>query len=64
MKRAAPDPEFVLMYRKGISTSKIAALESTAETTVRWNFSMHQQSHPPFSLGRNLALPEGVLSYK
>lgn len=28
MKRVAPDPEFMMMYRKGIATSKIAAIVS------------------------------------
>lgn len=37
LKHAAPNPEFVPMYRTGIPTSKIAALEVGAEPTVRYH---------------------------
>ncbi|WP_181037592.1 helicase associated domain-containing protein [Arthrobacter sp. ZGTC412] len=46
MKRIAPDPEFVMMYRKGIPTSKIAALEDVAETTVRYHLQIAARAEP------------------
>jgi hypothetical protein len=36
-RRAAPDEEFVLMYRRGIPASKIAAIEGVAKTIVRYH---------------------------
>jgi Helicase associated domain len=46
VKRVAPDPEFVRMYRKGIPTSKIAALEGIAETTVRYHLQLAASADP------------------
>lgn len=46
MRRVAPDPEFVLMYRKGIPTSKIAAIEDVAETTVRYHLQIAARAEP------------------
>lgn len=46
MKRVAPDPEFVLMYRKGIPTSKIAAIEDVGETTVRYHLQIAARAEP------------------
>jgi hypothetical protein len=46
VKRVAPDPEFVLMYRKGIPSSKIAALEDVAETTVRYHLQIAARAEP------------------
>ncbi|WP_156368470.1 hypothetical protein [Arthrobacter sp. Leaf137] len=35
-RRTAPDPEFVLLYRQGTPTSKIATDAGVAATTVRY----------------------------
>lgn len=57
MKRTAPDPEFVLMYRKGIPTSKIAALEDAAETTVRYHLQIAARAEPGIRDEHKAALP-------
>lgn len=57
MKRVAPDPEFVLMYRKGIPTSKIAALEDVAETTVRYHLRIAARAEPGIRDEHKSALP-------
>lgn len=57
MKRAAPDPEFVLMYRKGITTSKIASLEDVAETTVRYHLQIAARAEPGIRDEHKAALP-------
>jgi hypothetical protein len=46
VKRVAPDPEFVLLYRKGIPTSKIATLENVAETTVPYHLQITARAGP------------------
>lgn len=57
MKRVAPDPEFVLMYRKGIPTSKIAAIEGVAETTVRYHLQIAAREEPGIRGEHKAALP-------
>lgn len=57
MKRTAPDPEFVLMYRKGITTSKIAALEDVAVTTVRYHLQIAARAEPGIRDEHEAALP-------
>ncbi|MDR7161760.1 helicase associated domain-containing protein [Arthrobacter sp. BE255] len=57
MKRVAPDPEFVLMYRKGIPTSKIAAMEDVAETTVRYHLQIAARAEPGIRDEHKAALP-------
>ncbi|MFF1252635.1 helicase associated domain-containing protein [Pseudarthrobacter sp. NPDC058329] len=57
MKRAAPDPEFVLMYRKGIPTSQIAAIENVAETTIRYHLQIAARAEPGIRDEHKAALP-------
>lgn len=57
MKRAAPDPEFVLMYRKGISTSKIAAITDVAEASVRYHLQIAARAEPGIRNEHKAALP-------
>jgi hypothetical protein len=40
LKRSAPDPEWVQMYRQGLTTPKIAAGAGVAETTVRYHLAI------------------------
>lgn len=56
-KRTAPDPEWVLMYRKGIRTSKIAAVASVAETTVRYHLAIAAKLDPCLRAEHQAALP-------
>lgn len=60
MKRTAPDPEFVLMYRKGISSSKIAAMEGVAESTVRYHLQIASRAEPSLRDEHKAALPAAV----
>lgn len=57
MKRLAPDPEFVMMYRKGIPSSKSAALEDVAETTVRYHLQIAARAEPGIRDEHKAALP-------
>jgi hypothetical protein len=57
VKRVAPDPEFVLMYRNGIPTSKIAAIEDVAETTVRYHLQIAARAEPGIRDEHQSALP-------
>ncbi|MET3206289.1 UNVERIFIED_ORG: hypothetical protein ABIB21_003108 [Arthrobacter sp. UYEF13] len=45
-KRRAPDPEWVLMYRKGMSSPKIAAVTLAPESTVRYHLHLAVQAEP------------------
>ncbi|MFP3460073.1 helicase associated domain-containing protein [Arthrobacter globiformis] len=45
-RRAAPNPEFVLLYRSGTPTSKIAAWAGVAETTVRYHLQLAAKQEP------------------
>ncbi|MET3174665.1 UNVERIFIED_ORG: hypothetical protein ABIB52_002516 [Arthrobacter sp. UYCu721] len=60
MKRVAPDPEFVMMYRKGIPTSKIAGIEHVAETTVRYHLQIAARAEPGIRDEHKAALPPPV----
>ncbi|MDR6417570.1 helicase associated domain-containing protein [Pseudarthrobacter sulfonivorans] len=44
--RTAPDPEWVQMYRQGITTPKIAAGAGMAETTVRYHLVIAARLEP------------------
>lgn len=57
VKRVAPDPEWVLMYRQGIPTSKIAAGAGVAETTVRYNLAIATRQDPGLRAAHQAALP-------
>lgn len=56
-KRTAPDPEWVLMYRQGIPTSKIAAGAGVAETTVRYHLAIAARLDPRIRAEHQAALP-------
>ncbi|MGM9474215.1 hypothetical protein ACS5PJ_19680 [Pseudarthrobacter sp. YS3] len=45
-KRRAPDPEWVLMYRQGIPSPKIAAGAGAAASTVRYHLHLAIQVDP------------------
>lgn len=46
IKRPAPDPEWVQMYRQGTPTSTIAAAARVAETTVRYHLAIAAKQDP------------------
>ncbi|TNB74208.1 helicase-associated protein [Arthrobacter sp. BB-1] len=56
-RRPAPDVEWVLMYRKGIPTPKIAALAGVAETTVRYHIAIAAKQDPSLRDTHKVALP-------
>jgi hypothetical protein len=45
-RRAAPDPEWVQMYRQGIPSPKIAAYSGAAESTVRYHLHVAAREDP------------------
>lgn len=45
-KRPAPHPEWVQMYRQGISSPKIAAAAGVAKSTVRYHLHLAAQADP------------------
>lgn len=49
LKRSAPDPEWVQMYRQGNTTPKIPAGSGVAETTVRYHFAIATRREPSIS---------------
>ncbi|MFD0046805.1 helicase associated domain-containing protein [Pseudarthrobacter scleromae] len=57
-RRTAPDPEWVLMYRRGISTPKIAATAGVAETTVRYHLAIAARQEPAIRAEHQQALPK------
>lgn len=59
-KRTAPDPEWVLMYRQGIPTSKIATGAGVAETTVRYHLAIAARLDPRIRAGHQAALPAAL----
>ncbi|MUU70536.1 helicase associated domain-containing protein [Pseudarthrobacter sp. GA104] len=56
-RRTAPDPEWVLMYRRGIPTPKIAAGAGVAETTVRYHLAIAAKQEPGIRAEHQAALP-------
>jgi hypothetical protein len=60
MKRTAPDPEWVLMYRQGIPTPKIAAVTGVAETTVRYHLAIAAKLDPRIRAEHQVALPAAL----
>lgn len=56
-KRPAPDPEWVLTYRRGITTPKIAAGARVAETTVRYHLAIAAKQNPAIRAEHQAALP-------
>lgn len=57
IKRPAPDPEWVQMYRQGIPTPKIAAGAGVAETTVRYHVAIAAKQDPGLRAEHQAALP-------
>ncbi|GGI00441.1 helicase-associated protein [Arthrobacter liuii] len=57
IKRRAPDPEWVQMYRQGIPTPKIAAGAGVAETTVRYHLAIAANQDPKLRAEHKAALP-------
>ncbi|MET3176579.1 UNVERIFIED_ORG: hypothetical protein ABIB52_004454 [Arthrobacter sp. UYCu721] len=57
-RRSAPDPEWVLMYRQGIPTPKIAAAAGVAETTVRYHLAIAARQDPRIRGEHQEALPD------
>lgn len=60
MKRTAPDPEWVLMYRQGIPTPKIAAVAGVAETTVRYHLAIAAKLDTRIRAEHHAALPAAL----
>ncbi|ELT42971.1 helicase associated domain-containing protein [Arthrobacter nitrophenolicus] len=46
VRRQAPDPEWVQMYRQGVPVSRIAVLSGAAEATVRYHLQIAARSEP------------------
>jgi hypothetical protein len=59
-KRQAPDPEWVLMYKRGIPTPKIAAVAGVAETTVRYHLAIAAKLDPHIRAEHQAALPAAL----
>lgn len=57
IKRQAPNPEWVLMYRMGIPTPKIAAGAGVAQTTVRYHLAIAAKQDPALRAAHKAALP-------
>jgi hypothetical protein len=45
-KRTAPYPEWVLMYRRGLTTTQIAATTGAAQSTVRYHLAIAAATEP------------------
>jgi len=45
-KRTAPHPEWVQMYRQGLTTTKIAASARVGQSTVRYHLSIAAAAEP------------------
>ncbi|MEW1810476.1 helicase associated domain-containing protein [Pseudarthrobacter phenanthrenivorans] len=56
-RRTAPNSEWVLMYRRGIPTAKIAAGAGVAETTVRYHLAIAARQEPDVRAEHKAALP-------
>lgn len=56
-KRQAPDPEWLQMYRQGITTPKIAAAAGVAETTVRYHLAIAARLEPSIRDEHRNAVP-------
>lgn len=59
-KRPAPNPEWLIMYRRGIPTSKIAAGAGVAETTVRYHMAIAARRDPDLRAQHTAALPQAA----
>ncbi|TLM80778.1 helicase associated domain-containing protein [Pseudarthrobacter sp. NamE5] len=57
-RRAAPHPEWVDMYRRGIRPSRIAVLDSAPVTTVRYHLQVAKKIEPGLEAEHAAALPE------
>lgn len=58
-KRKAPYPEWVLMYRKGLTTTQIAAATGAAQNTVRYHLAIAAAAEPSLrDAHRNAARPK------
>jgi hypothetical protein len=57
IKRPAPNPEWVQMYRLGIPTPKISAGAGVAETTVRYHLAIAAGQDPGLRAAHQAALP-------
>jgi hypothetical protein len=56
-KRRTPYPEWVLMYRKGIPASKIAAVTRVSESVVRYHLAIAAEQEPGLRAEHQAALP-------
>lgn len=59
-RRPAPNPEWVLMYRKGIPTPKIAAGAGVAATTVRYHLAIAAKQDPGLRADHHASLPSAA----
>lgn len=57
IKRPAPHPEWVLMYRKGIPAAKIAAGAGVAQSVVRYHLAIAAKQEPGLWEEHQAALP-------
>ncbi|MFJ6376291.1 helicase associated domain-containing protein [Pseudarthrobacter oxydans] len=57
LKRWAPDPEWVQMYRRGITPAKIAAGAGAAESTVRYHLAIAARLEPSIRDEHRKAVP-------
>ncbi|MFF1880191.1 helicase associated domain-containing protein [Pseudarthrobacter sp. NPDC058196] len=57
IKRSAPNPEWVLMYRQGIPAPKIAAGAGVAESVVRYHLAIAAKQDPNLRDAHKSALP-------
>ncbi|BCW78883.1 helicase associated domain-containing protein [Arthrobacter sp. NicSoilC5] len=57
VKRSAPNPEWVLMYRKGIPAPKIAAGAGVAASVVRYHLAIAARQEPGLREEYQAALP-------
>lgn len=57
IKRSAPHPEWLLMYRQGIPAPKIAAGAGVAESVVRYHLAIAAKQDPNLRAAHKSALP-------
>lgn len=57
-RRAAPHPEWVEMYRRGIPPSRIAVLDAAPATTVRYHLQVAKKLEPELEAEHAVALPK------
>lgn len=57
VKRSAPYPEWVQMYRQGLTAGRIAALCGAAQTTVRYHLQIAARAEPSLRDDHRAAAP-------